>query len=109
MFPIISPEALAGAAIGVAFVVGILEAVKRTLQMSPESADRFGPVLAVIIAVILTEVSLFVGATAEAPATAQSAWAALLQGVAVGLAAVGLYNAGGKEAINSVLGDRSTG
>lgn len=109
MFPIISPEALAGAAIGVAFVVGILEAVKRTLQMSPASADRFGPVLAVIIAVVLTEVSLFVGATVDAPATPQAAWAALLQGIAVGLAAVGLYNAGAKEAINSVLGERNTG
>lgn len=72
---------VAGATVVVSIVVGV---ILRALNLSPESKDRFGPLIAIIVGVVIVgAVALYTGAD-----IAQ----ALITGLLAGSASMGLYD-----------------
>lgn len=90
--------------IGVVVIVTILvEVVKRAAQWTVEATQRWAPLLAVILGVILGA-ALFLVEPPEMR-VGQSVLVAALFGLVQGAASVGLYDVGGKQVIVAAVGE----
>ena len=77
---------VAGAAVAVALIVQLL---LNTLQLAPATQDRFGPLIAVIVGVLIVEAATF---TVGVGTTGTDIFQGAINGVFAGLASMGIHN-----------------
>jgi len=78
---------VAGAAILVSVLLQF--AVLPVLNLSPATRDRFGPLIAIVVGVIVVEIATL---TVVTGATRQDVGQGLLNGIFAGLAAIGIHD-----------------
>lgn len=78
---------VAGAAILASVLIQF--AILPLLNLSPATQDRFGPLLAIIVGIVIVELATF---TVVTGATKQDIGQGLVNGIFAGLAAIGIHN-----------------
>jgi hypothetical protein len=89
---------VAGATIVVAAVMQVLLGV---LKLAPDTQDRFGPVLAILVGIVVVEAAV---ATVVTGAGKADYFQGLITGLFAGLAAIGVHSV----VTHTVIGDQQT-